>query len=110
MSDKLAGKVCVVTGAANGIGRASALCLARAGADLAILDREAAALAAVAREIEATGRRALPIVLDCTAEAEVAAVFADPRALPVEDFLDGWFAPEAQTVLHALVARLKSKA
>jgi len=33
-----------------------------------------------------------------------------PRALPVEDFLDGWFAPEAQTVLHALVARLKSKA
>lgn len=44
------------------------------------------------------------------ARADLAAVFADPRALPVEDFLDGWFAPEAQTVLHALVARLKSKA
>jgi len=43
------------------------------------------------------------------ARADLAAVFADPAALPVEDFLDGWFAPEAQTVLKALVARLKSK-
>ena len=44
------------------------------------------------------------------ARADLAAVFADPRALPVEDFLDGWFAPEAQSVLRALVTRLKSKA
>ena len=44
------------------------------------------------------------------ARADLAAVFADPGSLPVEDFLDGWFAPEVQTVLHALVARLKSKA
>ena len=44
------------------------------------------------------------------ARADIAAIFADPGALPVEDFLDGWFAPEAQAVLHALVARLKSKA
>ena len=44
------------------------------------------------------------------ARADLAAIFADPAALPVEDFLDGWFAPEAQQVLHALVARLKSKA
>lgn len=43
------------------------------------------------------------------ARADLAAIFADPDQLPVEDFLDGWFAPEAQTVLHALVARLKSK-
>lgn len=43
------------------------------------------------------------------ARADLAAVFADPDGLPVEQFLDGWFAPEAQTVLHALVARLKSK-
>lgn len=43
------------------------------------------------------------------ARADLAAVFADPSALPVEDFLDGWFAPEAQGVLKALVARLKSK-
>lgn len=44
------------------------------------------------------------------ARADLAAVFADPDALPIEDFLDGWFAPEAQAVLHALVARLKAKA
>ena len=43
------------------------------------------------------------------ARADLAAVFADPAQLPVDEFLDGWFAPEAQTVLKALVARLKSK-
>lgn len=43
------------------------------------------------------------------ARADLAAVFADPTTLPVEEFLDGWFAPEAQTVLRTLVARLKTK-
>ncbi|MFI4968628.1 MAG: enoyl-CoA hydratase/isomerase family protein [Lysobacterales bacterium] len=43
------------------------------------------------------------------ARADLAAVFADPAALPVEDFLDGWFAAEAQNVLKSLVARLKSR-
>jgi NAD(P)-dependent dehydrogenase (short-subunit alcohol dehydrogenase family) len=75
MTVKLADRVCVVTGAANGIGRASALCLARAGANLAVLDREADALAAVTHEIEALGRRVLPIVLDCTSETEVSTAF-----------------------------------
>jgi NAD(P)-dependent dehydrogenase (short-subunit alcohol dehydrogenase family) len=75
MNGNLEGRICVVTGAANGIGRASALCLAHAGADLALLDREADALADVAREIEAFGRRVLPIVLDCTVEAEVRQAF-----------------------------------
>src|SRR6476646_8935959 len=79
MSSNLADKVCVVTGAANGIGRASALCLARAGADLALLDREANALADVAREIEALGRRALTVVIDCTVETEVRQAFERAR-------------------------------
>lgn len=43
------------------------------------------------------------------ARADLAALFAEPTRLPVEDFLDGWFAPEAQTTLHALVERLRSK-
>lgn len=43
------------------------------------------------------------------ARADITSVFADPANLPVDDFLDGWFAPEAQHVLKALVARLKSK-
>lgn len=75
MDAKLTGRVCVVTGAANGIGRASALCLALAGADLAVLDREQEALAEVAHDIEALGRRALPIVLDSTSEPEVGDAF-----------------------------------
>lgn len=58
--------VALVTGAANGIGRASALALARAGADLALMDLEGEPLAALAAEVEALGRRAMHIRLDCT--------------------------------------------
>jgi enoyl-CoA hydratase/carnithine racemase len=43
------------------------------------------------------------------ARADLARLFDDPASLPVEDFLDGWFAPEAQATLHALVERLRSK-
>ena len=43
------------------------------------------------------------------ARADLARLFADPASLPVEEFLDGWFAAEAQTTLRALVARLRSK-
>jgi enoyl-CoA hydratase/carnithine racemase len=43
------------------------------------------------------------------ARADLAHLFEDPASLPVEDFLDGWFADEAQTTLRALVKRLRSK-
>jgi len=43
------------------------------------------------------------------ARADLAEVFADPGAPLVEDILDRWFSPEAQSVLQALVARLKSR-
>jgi enoyl-CoA hydratase/carnithine racemase len=43
------------------------------------------------------------------ARADNAALFADPAALSVDDILEVWNSPEAQSVLHALVARLKSK-
>lgn len=69
-------RLAVVTGAANGIGRASALRLARDGFDLAIVDREAAPLAEVATAIEGQGRRCFHEVLDCTDEAAVAACCA----------------------------------
>ncbi|HET6469553.1 MAG TPA: SDR family NAD(P)-dependent oxidoreductase [Geminicoccaceae bacterium] len=57
---ELAGKVALVTGSARGIGRAAALELARAGADLVVTwaSNEAAGRA-VAAEIEALGRAAL---------------------------------------------------
>jgi dihydroxycyclohexadiene carboxylate dehydrogenase len=46
---RFTGRIAVVSGAANGIGRASALRLAREGADLVVVDREGDPLHAVAR-------------------------------------------------------------
>jgi len=43
------------------------------------------------------------------ARADLVRLFDYPESLDVEAFLDGWFAPEAQTTLHALVERLRNK-
>ena len=53
-------------------------------------------------------RRAM-LTTRALARAELARLFDDPASLPVEDFLDGWFAPEAQATLLALVERLRGK-
>ncbi len=66
---RLDGEVAVVTGAGKGIGRAIAIALAEAGADVALASRTQADLDAVAKEIEALGRRALPLVTDATDSA-----------------------------------------
>src|SRR5947209_3165988 len=58
LSMKLLGKKALVTGAARGIGRGCALELARAGADVAVNDRERSAAEPVAAEIRALGRQA----------------------------------------------------
>ena len=65
--------VAVVTGAAVGIGRATALALARFGADVAICDRDADHLTEVAGEVEGLGRRAHRGVLDVRDVAQVSA-------------------------------------
>jgi NAD(P)-dependent dehydrogenase (short-subunit alcohol dehydrogenase family) len=54
----------LVTGAAAGIGAAVAITCARFGADVALCDRDAEGLGAVAAEVRATGRRAVTEVLD----------------------------------------------
>lgn len=63
MTDATAG-LAVVTGAARGIGRASALALARRGFDVALIDVLEGELGAAASDVEAAGRRAMPIVSD----------------------------------------------
>ncbi len=60
----LAGKVAIVTGTSRGLGQYFATALARAGADLVITSREPASLKTFQREIEALGRRVLPLALD----------------------------------------------
>jgi 3-oxoacyl-[acyl-carrier protein] reductase len=71
---KLEGRVAFVTGAAQGIGRAIALTLAEDGADLALGDLNLEKLEAVAREVEALGRRALTLHLDVSSLDSVQAV------------------------------------
>ncbi len=61
---KLTDRVAIVTGAGKGIGRATAIALSEAGAHVACAARTRADLEATAREIEARGRRALPVVTD----------------------------------------------
>jgi NAD(P)-dependent dehydrogenase (short-subunit alcohol dehydrogenase family) len=68
----LEGQVALVTGAARGIGRAIALALAHAGADVALGLRDIATGAELARTIEGMGRRALPLQMDVTRLPEIA--------------------------------------
>ena len=79
---RLEGKVALVTGAARGIGRGIALCLAEEGADLIVNDLPPIAEPGVqdargtAQEIEALGRRALVHYADISDRAQVAGLFA----------------------------------
>jgi NAD(P)-dependent dehydrogenase (short-subunit alcohol dehydrogenase family) len=69
----LAGNVALVTGANRGLGRAIALALAHAGADVAIGARDAATGDNLAREIEGLGRRAIVVTLDVTDRFQISA-------------------------------------
>lgn len=68
---RLDGKTALVTGGGQGIGRAFALALAEAGADVAIVDINRETAAQVADEIRTMGRRSLAIVADVTRKEDV---------------------------------------
>lgn len=67
----LEGQAAIVTGAGRGIGRAIALELARAGADVAVAARTVEELESVAAEIRGLERRALVVPTDVTVESAV---------------------------------------
>jgi len=69
-------KTALVVGAANGIGRATALAFAAAGAAVACADVEEPGARATAAEIEKGGARALPVHLDVTRSASCRAAIA----------------------------------
>jgi glucose 1-dehydrogenase len=75
----LAGQVCVVTGAASGIGAAIAHHLAQAGAHVALLDRDAPAVQARAAALAAEGFTAQAVPCDVSGEADTLAAAAQVR-------------------------------
>ena len=70
----LEGKVAIVTGASRGIGRALAVGLAEAGADVCLAARTEADLTSPASDIEALGRRALVVPADVREREQIAAM------------------------------------
>jgi 3-oxoacyl-[acyl-carrier protein] reductase len=70
----LDGRVAMVTGASQGIGRACAVALAKAGAQVALAARNASKLAEVAAEIEAAGGKAMAFEMDLASEDSIKTV------------------------------------
>jgi NAD(P)-dependent dehydrogenase (short-subunit alcohol dehydrogenase family) len=73
---RLAGKVALITGAASGIGRESALLFAREGARVVLADLDEKAAQDVAREIGASGGEAIAIACDVARASDVEAAVA----------------------------------
>src|ERR687883_528998 len=68
----LEGRAALVTGASSGLGRATAITLAQAGADVALVARSEEELESAKEEVSQTGRRALTLPTDLANEDEAA--------------------------------------
>lgn len=73
---KLDGKVAIITGASQGLGRAMALKFAEAGADIVAASRTQAKLEDTAAEVRKAGRKCLVVPTDVTVSAQVNAMVA----------------------------------
>ncbi|MDQ1735704.1 MAG: hypothetical protein QOH56_1955 [Pseudonocardiales bacterium] len=67
----LTGRTAVVTGATHGLGRAFAVALAEAGADIVIVGRDAEAAAEVEAQLRELGRQSLIVLADLTSRSEI---------------------------------------
>src|SRR4051812_22630472 len=72
----LSGRVALVSGAAQGMGRAMAIGFAEAGADVMITDLNEPGVQATAKHITGLGRRAVPVTYDVTDIEQIRAMFA----------------------------------
>lgn len=77
---ELAGRVAIVTGAGRGIGRATALALARMGADIVVAEVDQAGAEATAAEVKGLGRRVSVVSADVTRRADLTAMAERTRA------------------------------
>jgi NAD(P)-dependent dehydrogenase (short-subunit alcohol dehydrogenase family) len=73
----LSGRVALVTGAADGLGRAIAIGLARAGADVVVADIDESRLPETIAQIDGAGRKSLAIVCDVASEKDVDRLFRE---------------------------------
>ncbi|HEX4091463.1 MAG TPA: SDR family NAD(P)-dependent oxidoreductase [Trebonia sp.] len=80
MTGVLTGKTALVTGASSGIGRSTAVALAEAGANVALVARRAERLQDLAAKLEAAGRQALARATDVTDEQDATRAVEDTVA------------------------------
>src|ERR1041385_6592072 len=80
MKDELKGKMALVTGSSRGIGRAAAVALARAGADVAVnFQANEVEAKKTCAEVEQTGRRSIAIRADVSISHDVSRLIEEMR-------------------------------